>query len=106
MKKININFDLSCEYTIFNTPSGSEPLLIEKIIKKLNRSAIVIMSDREALQRFVEMSDFFCPNLKIEVLPAWDCLPYDRLFPNPQVVANRVKVLTSLANDYWSRPNY
>ena len=99
MKKININFDLSCDYTIFNTPSGSEPLLVEKIIKKLNRSAIVIMSDRVALQRFVEVSDFFCPNLKIEVLPAWDCLPYDRLFPNPQVIANRVKVLTSLANE-------
>ena len=29
--------------------------------------------------------------------PAWDCLPYDRVSPNADIVSRRIDVLTRLA---------
>ena len=33
---------------------------------------------------------FFAPELELVVFPAWDCLPYDRVSPNPEIVAGRI----------------
>ena len=41
---------------------------------------------------------FFAPWLEVLKLPAWDCLPYDRVSPSNQVIAERMEVLGRLAN--------
>ena len=43
-----------------------------------------------------ELLDFFAPDVKVIEFPAWDCLPYDRVSPNAEIVAKRVKALTQL----------
>ncbi|MCZ6773661.1 MAG: transcription-repair coupling factor, partial [Proteobacteria bacterium] len=40
---------------------------------------------------------FFHPDIECLLLPAWDCLPYDRVSPNSAIVAQRMEVLTRLA---------
>ena len=40
---------------------------------------------------------FFAPGLEILTFPAWDCLPYDRVSPNPIVVNERMDTLSALA---------
>ena len=40
---------------------------------------------------------FFAPDIETLRVPAWDCLPYDRVSPDPQVVSRRVEALTRLA---------
>ena len=35
---------------------------------------------------------------KAELVPAWDCLPYDRVAPNGEVMARRIDALTTLAS--------
>ena len=40
---------------------------------------------------------FFHPGLEVLTLPAWDCLPYDRVSPNPEIVSRRIDALTRLA---------
>ena len=30
---------------------------------------------------------FFAPELPVLAFPAWDCLPYDRISPNPEIAA-------------------
>ena len=40
---------------------------------------------------------FFAPNLTIIEFPAWDCLPYDRVSPNPEIIAQRLDSLGKLA---------
>ena len=42
---------------------------------------------------------FFAPKLAVRQLPAWDCLPYDRISPLAEIVAQRLAVLCTLAND-------
>ena len=40
---------------------------------------------------------FFAPEREVLVFPAWDCLPYDRLSPHPDIVAERLETLVRLA---------
>ncbi|CAN0571955.1 unnamed protein product, partial [Laminaria digitata] len=39
----------------------------------------------------------FAPAIRVISFPAWDCLPYDRVSPNREVVSQRVDALTYLA---------
>ena len=43
-----------------------------------------------------ELVRFFAPALEVVVLPAWDCLPYDRVSPNTDVMARRLDALARL----------
>ena len=40
---------------------------------------------------------FFAPGLEVVALPAWDCLPYDRVSPNAEISARRMDALGRLA---------
>jgi transcription-repair coupling factor (superfamily II helicase) len=40
---------------------------------------------------------FFAPELVLLTFPAWDCLPYDRVSPNPAVSARRMATLATLS---------
>jgi transcription-repair coupling factor (superfamily II helicase) len=39
----------------------------------------------------------FAPDLQTIVLPAWDCLPYDRFSPSPSIMARRIAALGDIA---------
>ncbi|GIK99723.1 MAG: transcription-repair-coupling factor [Alphaproteobacteria bacterium] len=39
---------------------------------------------------------FFAPELEVLTFPAWDCLPYDRVSPHRDIVAQRIDTLTRL----------
>ena len=99
MKKFNIPLNLAEEYVVSETPAGSEPLHVERIIDEIKRPIIYVTANREKQERFIEGCDFLCPNVNVEALPAWDCLPYDRLFPSPGIIAKRAKTLTNIANN-------
>src|SRR3546814_8655992 len=40
---------------------------------------------------------FFAPTLPTLAFSAWDCLPYDRVSPNGDVVSRRIETLSKLA---------
>ena len=43
-----------------------------------------------------ELLTFFAPDIEIAWFPAWDCLPYDRVSPNADIIACRVLALGQL----------
>ena len=47
---------------------------------------------------------FFHPGVEVLTLPAWDCLPYDRVSPNAEIVSRRIGTLTRLAGAGASAP--
>ena len=57
-----------------------------------------IARDDARLARLAEGLAFFAPELPVLRLPAWDCLPYDRVSPASDIVAERVDTMTRLAN--------
>ena len=43
------------------------------------------------------MVRFFAPEVEIVEIPAWDCLPYDRISPSAGIMAERLRALALLA---------
>ena len=56
-----------------------------------------VARDDARLARLAEGLAFFAPELRVLRLPAWDCLPYDRVSPVSEIVAERVDTMARLA---------
>ena len=48
------------------------------------------------MARLAEALAFVAPEAEILRFPAWDCLPYDRVSPNPALVSERIATLARL----------
>ncbi len=46
---------------------------------------------------------FFAPDMPVFIFPGWDCLPYDRVSPNPDISAARMATLAALAHQMPER---
>ena len=55
-----------------------------------------VTRDDARMARLAEALAFVLPEAEILRFPAWDCLPYDRVSPNPALVSERVATLTRL----------
>ena len=54
-----------------------------------------VARDGQRLERLQDGLRFFAPEREVLVFPAWDCLPYDRLSPHPDIVAERLETLVA-----------
>ncbi len=61
------------------------------------RTVLHVARDDARMATLAEALAFFHPKLSVQTLPAWDCLPYDRVSPNGEVVARRIATLAALA---------
>ena len=70
------------------------------------REHIHVCRDAERLEAVSEGISFFSPKSLILDFPAWDCLPYDRVSPQREIVSKRIDTLFWLANhkSKWKRP--
>ncbi|MDP7604225.1 MAG: transcription-repair coupling factor, partial [Alphaproteobacteria bacterium] len=55
-----------------------------------------VARDEARMTGLAEALAFFAPDLVLRILPAWDCLPYDRVSPNVEVASRRMDALCSL----------
>ena len=60
-------------------------------------AVIHVARDDARMSALAEAISFFAPDLEIETIPAWDCLPYDRVSPHADVSARRMAALSRLA---------
>ena len=81
--------------TISNVPAGMEPLILAELARAGEPVAFV-MSDSQRLADFEQMLGFCAPDIPVLTLPAWDCLPYDRVSPSADNSARRLSALTGL----------
>jgi transcription-repair coupling factor (superfamily II helicase) len=85
--------------TIHGAPEGQDArILIEKARALMPDDAVLvhIALDDARIAALQEMIEFFAPDVDVIQFPAWDCLPYDRVSPNNDIVAKRVHALTTL----------
>ena len=61
------------------------------------RSVVVVASDDVRMAQLAETLAFFAPEIEQLEFPAWDCLPYDRVSPNAEIVSRRIDTLSRLA---------
>ncbi|MCB0364248.1 MAG: transcription-repair coupling factor [Bdellovibrionaceae bacterium] len=59
------------------------------------KARLVVLPTDDDVVRFVEALTFFTPLHPVYVLPGFDVSPYDNLYPNPRVTAQRIKWLAA-----------
>ena len=80
--------------TLFGAPEGYDAAAIGTLA--IGRWLHVCRDDGR-MARFAAALAFFHPELETLTFPAWDCLPYDRVSPNGEIVSRRIDTLTQLA---------
>jgi transcription-repair coupling factor (superfamily II helicase) len=65
---------------------------------------LFVARDDAALASAVEALAFFAPDVERVEFPAWDCLPFDRVSPNPVLAGRRVDALARLAGERPTAP--
>jgi len=89
---------------IYGAPEGQDArIMAEKARKLMSQDKVLvhIALDDTRISVLKESLSFFASDVEVLSLPAWDCLPYDRVSPNSEIVAERASVLCELLR--WSR---
>lgn len=81
--------------TVANVQTGMEPLLLAELARA-GQSVAYVMSDGHRMADLEQMLGFVAPEIPVLTLPAWDCLPYDRVSPSADVSARRLAALSGL----------
>lgn len=86
---------------IGNAPAGADAQLLAAFLRAHAPSAppklLHICLDDTRLLQLTQQLAFFAPDIDVVALPAWDCLPYDRVSPNADLSAMRIGALAKLA---------
>jgi len=88
---------------IGNVPDGLQPVLVADLARAQLAEApdapvslVFVARDGRRMQRLGETLEQLLPDRIVVTLPAWDCLPYDRVSPNAITLAARMKALSVL----------
>ena len=81
---------------VYGAPEGFDALLIARRRAEHAGEILHVARDDGRMARLAEALAFFAPDCEVLRIPAWDCLPYDRVSPNPELVAERIATLTRL----------
>lgn len=82
--------------TAIGLPEGADALVFTQAVKRSGGRALFIARDDTRAAAFVAACRFFAPEILCLSLPAWDCLPYDRVSPGRTIAARRAGALYSL----------
>ncbi|HIL28310.1 MAG TPA: transcription-repair coupling factor [Micavibrio sp.] len=85
--------------TLFGMPEGQDARVLAQKARDLmpqDRALIHIALDDTRISMLQDLISFFAPDVDLVTLPAWDCLPYDRVSPHNEIVAARVAALSQL----------
>ena len=77
-------------------PEGYDAKLLAEELAK-GAPVIHVARDDKRLEAMRAALAFFAPNAVVLDFPAWDCLPFDRVSPNPDITARRMATLAALA---------
>ena len=79
-------------------PEGADVLLAAALAGH-GRDVLFVLRDDAGLSRRAEAARFFAPQTETIELPAWDCLPYDRVSPRRALVGRRLAALGRLTEE-------
>lgn len=78
-------------------PEGQDARILANLAAVAGSAGLLhVATDDARAARLAEAVAFFAPAVDVVVFPAWDCLPYDRVSPNPDIVSRRIDALGRL----------
>ena len=83
-------------------PEGLDALIVTRALRRrlmeMGQGRIVFVArDEMRAANFADAAKFFAPDIAQVSLPAWDCLPFDRVSPSRSAAARRAAALYTLA---------
>ncbi len=83
--------------TVWGAPDGWDAVLLGRRARELGGATLLhVARDDSRMAKLAESLAFFSPDTEVLRFPAWDCLPYDRVSPNPELVSQRIDTLARL----------
>ncbi len=79
-------------------PEGFDARLVLKEVERAGGPVIHVARDAKRLSHMQEALAFFAPDMPVVTFPGWDCLPFDRVSPNPDISAARMATLAGLVH--------
>ncbi|WP_146345406.1 transcription-repair coupling factor [Falsiphaeobacter marinintestinus] len=89
--------------TVGGAPEGFDARLILREIEQSGGPVCHIARDDKRMEAMRAALAFFAPDMPVFVFPGWDCLPYDRVSPNPDISAARMATLAALVHQMPER---
>lgn len=96
VKNILNSMKQSGRIAIARAPEGFDARLLARAADDQGGAVLFVARDDIHMAQMESALAFFAPRLEVISFPAWDCLPYDRASPRPEIVAARVDALTRL----------
>ncbi|MBW7921388.1 MAG: transcription-repair coupling factor [Rubellimicrobium sp.] len=89
--------------TVSGAPEGFDAQLVLRELDASGAPLLHVARDDRRLAAMRAALAFLDPLLPVLTFPAWDCLPYDRVSPNPEIAAERMATLAALAGGLRGR---
>ena len=83
-------------FAVTDAPEGYDAYLAAEAARRRDGLVLFVASDDAAEQCALDALAFFAPDVPVLDFPAWDCLPYDRVSPKPDIEARRLSALSAL----------
>ncbi|MGE0736146.1 MAG: transcription-repair coupling factor [Alphaproteobacteria bacterium] len=80
---------------VAGAPEGFDAMVVGRCAAS-GADVLHVARDDARLQRIADGLAFFHPSVVVLRFPAWDTLPYDRVSPNPEIMAQRTDTLSRL----------
>ena len=83
--------------TVSAVAEGYDALLLSELVKTSDKDILYVLSDGVELAKAADVLETIAPDAAVLRFPAWDTVPYDRVSPNVNIVAQRIETLAELA---------
>jgi transcription-repair coupling factor (superfamily II helicase) len=83
--------------TVSGAPAGYDAHIAAEAARRRGGPVLFVTLDDTAAENAARAIRFFVPGMQVLSFPAWDCLPYDRVSPKPDIVSTRLATLAALA---------
>ncbi|RUU79320.1 transcription-repair coupling factor, partial [Mesorhizobium sp. M7A.T.Ca.TU.009.01.1.2] len=95
---IGLPKDRAGQFIVDGVADGYEAFALVQAALEIapDKPVLFVARDGQRLPAIVEALSFAAPGLPVLQLPAWDCLPYDRVSPGSDAAAKRLDALTAM----------
>jgi len=88
---------------VCGAPAGHDARILAEAARACGVNGVVFVAEDDVRAALMaETLAFFAPKIDVLPFPAWDCLPYDRISPHPDIVGQRLATLALLSHPFRS----
>lgn len=82
--------------TVSGAPQGYDAYLAAEAARRRSGPVLFVALDDLQAEAAARTIEFFAPAMAVLSFPSWDCLPYDRVSPKPDIESRRLATLAAL----------